>query len=151
MEINNYPNYLIYEDGRVYNKKYDRFRKPILNKKNGYLQIELQGKKFYIHRLIAIHYIPNPDNLPIIDHLDRNRLNNDILNLRWCNYYTNNQNIKTNKSNKLNERNISFSNTRKVFRFQKIINGNNYSKQFKTLEEAIIYRDNFLLLQQQEQ
>ena len=151
MEINNHPNYLIYEDGRVYNKKFNKFRKTIINKQNGYLQIEIQGKKYYIHRLIAIHYIPNPNNLPIIDHIDRNRLNNNISNLRWADHYINNQNIQTNKSNKLNERNISFHNRSQKFRFQKIINGTHYSKQFKTLEEAIAYRDNFLLEHKQEQ
>ena len=37
-----------------------------------------------IHRLIALHYIPNPENKPEVDHIDRERLNNNIDNLRWA-------------------------------------------------------------------
>ena len=63
MEIQGYPNYLIYPDGRVYNIKRKIFMKHA-NNGNNYLFIYLsnKGKKkhFYIHRLVAIHYIPNP-------------------------------------------------------------------------------------------
>ena len=42
------------------------------------------GKMFRVHRLVAAAFIPNPDNLPEIDHIDGNRANNDATNLRWC-------------------------------------------------------------------
>jgi len=67
MEINDYPNYLIYEDGRVWSKKRKIFMKT-QNNNNDYIFVRLcknnKGKNFYIHRLIAIHYIPNPNNKP---------------------------------------------------------------------------------------
>jgi len=49
------------------------------------------NKKKYtiIHRLIALQYMENPDNLPQIDHIDRNKRNNNLDNLRWCSQHTN--------------------------------------------------------------
>ena len=62
MEIQGYENYLIYEDGRVYNKKYDRFLKQQINTQ-GYYIVDLYYKSirkhFSIHRLIALFYIYN--------------------------------------------------------------------------------------------
>lgn len=67
---------------------------------DGYLQINLtkNGKSNYkrFHRLLAIQYIPNPENLPEIDHIDRNKKNNNLENLRWCDRTTNANNKSTN-------------------------------------------------------
>ena len=41
-------------------------------------------KQFFVHRLVAMMFIPNPDNLPYINHKDENKLNNDYRNLEWC-------------------------------------------------------------------
>ena len=41
-------------------------------------------KAFLVHRLIALTYIPNPENKPDINHLDGNPLNNNVSNLEWC-------------------------------------------------------------------
>ncbi len=57
-------------------------------KKTGYFQTMLQKDNVrcykLIHRLVAEAFIPNPDHLPQIDHIDRNRENNHASNLRWC-------------------------------------------------------------------
>lgn len=76
----------------------------------GYKSITLNknGKKtFFIHRLVAIHFIPNPNNYPIINHKDENPSNNLYINLEWCtakynnNYGTRNQRLsETQKGNK---------------------------------------------------
>ena len=98
MEIQGFPNYLIYEDGRVYNKKYNNDLKHIINTQ-GYAYISLyvsKGKKkvLKIHRLVASHYCinENPEKYHQVDHIDRDKLNNHFSNLRWVNQSINNSN-----------------------------------------------------------
>ena len=56
----------------------------------GHLRVSLtkdgKTKKFFIHRLVAEAFIPNPNNFPIINHLDENPQNNNANNLEWCSY-----------------------------------------------------------------
>ena len=70
MEIDGYPNYLIYEDGRVFNKQTNTFKKASIFSQTGYLEVSLyknnKRKHFLIHRLIGLYYIPNPHNYPFI-------------------------------------------------------------------------------------
>ena len=67
-------------------------------KSNGYIRITLiqnkVKKNFYIHRLLAETFIPNPNNFHEIDHIDRNRSNNSIKKLRWSTRSLNNFNKK---------------------------------------------------------
>lgn len=60
------------------------------NKVRGYTAVRLykNGKVNHIevHRLVGIHFIPNPDNLPVINHLNTIRHNNHVDNLEWCSY-----------------------------------------------------------------
>ena len=73
----------------------ERILKPHLGK-NGYYCVSLfkngKGKTYTLHFLIAQQFINNPDNYPIIDHIDRNRTNNNILNLRWTTHSINSEN-----------------------------------------------------------
>lgn len=71
--------------GSILNPTYD---------KDGYLCIILSKnaiiKGFKLHRLVAEHFIPNPDNLPVVNHIDENKINNSIENLEWCSIKYNN-------------------------------------------------------------
>lgn len=62
--------------------------KPQLNNTSPYLMIGLfknnKLKRYLIHRLVAQHFIPNPDNLPEVNHKDENKYNNCADNLEWC-------------------------------------------------------------------
>lgn len=57
--------------------------------KLGYKVITIAGKRYKVHKLVAETFLENPDNLPVIDHIDRNPSNNDVSNLRWASYKTN--------------------------------------------------------------
>jgi hypothetical protein len=62
-------------------------------KTSGYYEIHLeQHKDFKLHRIIAEQFIPNPNNYPVIDHLNHNRADNRLENLRWTTSSINNRN-----------------------------------------------------------
>ena len=63
---------------------------------NGYRRVCIKGKTYHVHRLIAETFLPNPENKPYIDHIDRNRANNDVSNLRWVTVKENAYNQKNN-------------------------------------------------------
>lgn len=50
----------------------------------GYKQVVIKGKAYRIHRLVALAFIPNPQNLPQVNHRDENKENNNVENLEWC-------------------------------------------------------------------
>ena len=101
MEIEGYPDYMIYEDGRIWSKPKEgggnKFLKPSPNGR-GYLQVGLckdgKRKQMTVHRLLGIAFIPNPENKREIDHIDNNRQNNNISNLRWVTPSENSSNRK---------------------------------------------------------
>ena len=61
--------------GRILTPCYDRY---------GYLQIRIKNKMMKLHRLVAEAFIPNPDNLPQVNHKDECKINNIPSNLEWC-------------------------------------------------------------------
>ena len=142
MEIQDYPDYLIYDDGRVYNKKYNKFLKPQKNEK-GYERINLcknnKIKNFKIHRLVGLHYIPKVEGKDFIDHIDGNKLNNHVNNLRWTTHQENCNNYqKIRKDNTLGLKNISPY--KHGFQFQKIIYGKRYTKNHNNLIELLWFK-----------
>ena len=103
-DIKNYEGiYGITSCGKVWSYKRKKFLEPTANG-DGYLRVKLcrdgQKKWYRVHRLVAEAYIPNPDNLPQINHKDENKANNCLQNLEWCdakyntNYGTRNEKFK---------------------------------------------------------
>lgn len=80
--------YAITEDGLVWSYKTNKYLKPHLNNK-GYLTVELDTKEFKIHRLLALTYIPNPNNYKVVHHKDENKTNNALSNLEWVSHQYN--------------------------------------------------------------
>lgn len=89
------------------NASKEKILKQGKNRKNkyGYLQVKLfkngNGKKYFIHRLVAQAFIPNPQNLEQINHIDEDKTNNNVINLEWCDHkYNINFGTRTKKTSK---------------------------------------------------
>lgn len=87
VDIKGFEDYQITDDGRVWNKKSNKWLKPWLNDA-GYYCVDLTKDgvehKKRLHRIIAEAFIDNPENKPFIDHINTIRTDNSISNLRWC-------------------------------------------------------------------
>lgn len=147
--IEEFPDYSINEDGEIYSHIYNRILKSHKDSATGYFKIQLRKDKktycVFVHRLLAQTFIPNPDNKPTVDHIDRNRTNNNITNLRWATNSENTINSDYSHIKKDGLHNISkdkYSNSYRVSITTKFVL---HRKSFKTIEEAIIYRDQFIL------
>lgn len=77
-------NYLVSSWGRVYSKKSKHLLRPQIDKSraNYYMRVKINGKSYYLHRLIAGAFLGDNPDLQV-DHKDRNTLNNSLSNLRW--------------------------------------------------------------------
>lgn len=118
---------------------------------NNYVIIELRinSKSIIhsIHRLVAKYFLPNPNNLPLVDHIDGNSLNNHIDNLRWCSYIHNAQNTEIYKNNKSGVKGVCIQKSlTKPWLSYWYVNGKRFSKSFEEKEQAIEYRKQMVYL-----
>ena len=86
-EVENHPGYWVTNTGEVLSENYAKsdlagFLK-LRNNGQGYLQVSLKRKSAGIHRLVAKAFIPNPNNLPEVNHEDGDKTNNNVENLKW--------------------------------------------------------------------
>tara|TARA_R110000824_G_scaffold247679_1_gene436748 strand:- start:791 stop:1261 length:471 start_codon:yes stop_codon:yes gene_type:complete len=146
--IRGYENYVIFEDGVVINTETGKEMKPWLNKTNGYYKVSLsknnKQRTNYNHRLIALAYIPNPDNKDFIDHINRIKTDNRIENLRWATHSENMQNKSEYKTNTSGTTNVYYDKKYDKWYYQKTKNGVKHSSPYyDTPEEAIEYKHNY--------
>ena len=154
INIKNYETYAINKNGDIKDLRNGHLLNGSKNI-NGYLKVNLKNpdgyRGFQVSRLVLMTFNPvdNQDELEC-DHIDRNRLNNNIDNLRWVNKNQNQQNKSVHKNNKLQVKHISYSEDNRSCRYvvQIGINGVRHKKSFKTsqytLEDAIKYRDEYI-------
>lgn len=79
--------YAVTSCGKIFSYRKKKFLSPRKNN-SGYLRVALykdgKAKDFLVHRLVAEAYLPNPANLPQVNHIDEDKTNNALLNLEWC-------------------------------------------------------------------
>lgn len=106
-----YYDYLVFEDGKIYSNKTDKYLKGEITK-HGYIQytLSINGKSVRIkaHRLVAVLFLekPNDENKNVVNHKDGNKLNNHWTNLEWCTTYENNKHARIMKLNDIQKSNV---------------------------------------------
>jgi hypothetical protein len=144
-EWREFHRYMISNHGRVKSIRFpDRFLKPDIDK-DGYESVKLQNEgesvktKMRVSRMVAVAFIPNPDNKPTVDHINRIKTDNRVENLRWAT-----------ASEQSNNRTHRLSNTGHKYimirqeRYRLSMPG--IDRTFKSLDEAIRARDEYLNL-----
>ena len=114
--VQGYPNYEISQYGNIRREKDKKVIKPQI-KHDGYLAVRIsrsgEKKEYKIHRLVAIHFIPNINNCPIVDHINLNKFDNRVQNLRWCNETESAHNTSSHKNSSSIYKGVSYDKSKK--------------------------------------
>ena len=141
-----FPNYQVSTFGNVKNVKTGRILKAGLDG-NGYLKVDLMndGERSTkaVHKMVANAFLENPENKICVDHIDHNRTNNHISNLRYATHTENSQNASMKSSNTSGVVGVYFNKKNKKWRAQITVNGlQKHLGSFDDKNDAITARSN---------
>ena len=144
-KIKDFEQYAISNYGEVINIKTGNKLKPSLRNGYPYISLPVNGifKHKYIHRLVAKTFLNEIDSKTIVDHIDTDRTNNCLTNLRFCNIQENSRNQKLKTNNKSGVKGVIFS--KKMHKWQSYITHNKkriHIGYYDSLEEAKTARQN---------
>jgi mRNA-degrading endonuclease RelE of RelBE toxin-antitoxin system len=125
--------YKINQSGQVLGVKSQKLLKPRVHMNEDSFDLETDDNKlinYSIRRLLALHFLPNPDNLPYVEYINELKNPNVLNNLKWVTHRKSNSNI-------VKTRQYTF---RVLFQ----VNWTRRQKTFKTFNEAKVYRDNVI-------
>ena len=153
-QIEGYPRYFIGDDLKIYSNTSGELKCMKFGFDRRYYNVSLckegcKRKTFHIHRLIAHAFIPNPNNLPYIDHINGDKTDNSLQNLRWVTTIDNARNNRIAKNNKSGVQGVFFDNTNNQWTAKWCINnGKHRCKRFsikkygdQAKQLAITYRE----------
>mgnify|MGYP003651087791 CR=1 FL=1 len=149
-KVDGWSDYNIYPDGDIFSfrKNKTTLMNPYKTKK-GYMVITLckngKGKKFYVHRLIATTFIPNPENKRCVDHINGVRDDNRLENLRWLTHKENLNAFRTPRPVSIITKG-SITKKENSWRWRYSMSGKKKSKTMKSKEDLEKYRKEKLIL-----
>ena len=108
--IDKHENYEVSNYGKVRNVLSKKERKQHNNGK-GYLKVNLNGKSLYVHRIVAIAFLSNPELKRTVNHIDCDKSNNNLKNLEWA---THKENISHAWDNGLHKKTMEFAKRGKI-------------------------------------
>ena len=140
--IKGFENYSVSNFGNVINNKTGRVLKPRIDNSIGYYRVSLcnDGNEYkkLLHKLIAENFIPNPHRKKCIDHIDNNKLNNNVCNLRFCTQQENCMNRKLSSKNTSNHKGVLFFKRTNKWKAGIMFKGKQYHLgYFDKIEDAV--------------
>ena len=142
-QIPNFDNYMITNEGKVYNIKRG-IEMKLSKHKQGYSCVVLSKNNhqtlLLIHRVLAELFIPNPENKQYVDHKNQDKSDNSLSNLRWVTKRENAINIRLRSNNTSEVTGVNYDKNSKMWRGYFRLNGKHISQYFNTKKDAISYR-----------
>ena len=143
LRINDFPNYVIHPCGTILRIHKNKTKEMNLFKtKHGYMRICLskngKGKHFLVHRLLALHFIDNPENKRCVDHINGVKHDNRLENLRWLTHKENSNAFRSNPAQIITKGCIY--KTKYGWQWIYFISGKRKSKTMKSKEDLEKYR-----------